>query len=584
MIVEALLYYVFNSWKNNLIVRLKRLRQPKYLLGGLVGRLYMWFAFLQPMVMGHPSRSASGIPAEFHDLAISIAALAGTVFILLAWVLPHERASLTFSEAEAAFLFPAPISRKTLIHFKLCKSQLGILFSALIFSLIGKSIGGGSFAVRVLGWWIVLSTINLHLLGSSFARTMLMDHGVSSRVRRIAVLAMAAVVMAVVLVWGWQTFPSAQIEKLKDLSSIASYLRHVLESGPLPYLLYPFKLIVRPYMAANAHDGLLALPPALAIMVLHYIWVIRSNVAFEESSLDASRKMAERITAMRSGNWAAAAKNAKPRRDPFRLKPVGMPAIALLWKNLVSAGTMFTSRIWLILLIYLTVFSFAMGGIARQENGLRAVITFIACFLVGFSFFMGPQVLRQDLRQDLLVTDILKQYPMPGWQIVFGEILTPVVILTAVQWLLIIVGGVFCPAKMIDLEFTFGLRIAICLGAGILLPFFNLVALSIPNTAVLIFPAWFQFGKDAARGFETIGQQMILFFGQLLVFVAVLLPAIVVGGLVFFVANFLAGNIVALLATSLATAMVLALEALVLFRSLGKRFERFDLSAELKNS
>ena len=56
---------------------------------------------------------------------------------------PNERAALTFTEAEVAFLFPAPVSRRTLIHFKLLKSQLGILFATLIFSLLTNRFGRG---------------------------------------------------------------------------------------------------------------------------------------------------------------------------------------------------------------------------------------------------------------------------------------------------------------------------------------------------------------------------------------------------------------------------------------------------------
>ena len=67
-----------------------------------------------------------------NDLPQTACALFLMFALLLAWILPHSRAALAFTEAEVAFLFPAPISRKTLIHFKLLKSQTAILFSALL--------------------------------------------------------------------------------------------------------------------------------------------------------------------------------------------------------------------------------------------------------------------------------------------------------------------------------------------------------------------------------------------------------------------------------------------------------------------
>ena len=88
------------------------------------------------------------------------------------------------------FCFRRPSRRRTLIHFKLLRSQLGIFFSALLFTLFSRRFGGNAW-IHALGWWLILSTLNLHFLGSSFARTMLLDHGVSNRLRRLLVFGLA---------------------------------------------------------------------------------------------------------------------------------------------------------------------------------------------------------------------------------------------------------------------------------------------------------------------------------------------------------------------------------------------------------
>src|SRR5689334_3849550 len=123
----ALLYLQFCSLKNRLLVRIKRLRQPKYLVGAMVGALYFYFYFFR-YLFALPGRPATrlnlGVAAE--NLALFEALGAAVLFLavlLLGWVLPHERAALAFSEAEVAFLFPAPITRRGLIHFKLLRSQ-----------------------------------------------------------------------------------------------------------------------------------------------------------------------------------------------------------------------------------------------------------------------------------------------------------------------------------------------------------------------------------------------------------------------------------------------------------------------------
>ena len=139
-------------------------------------------------------------------------ALALFVIVLLAWIIPHERAALTFTEAEVAFLFPAPVTRRNLIHYKLIRSQMRIFFSVVILTCSP----GGSAAIRLihaLGWWLILSTLNLHFLGSSFTRTLLLDRGISNWLRRLLVLGLAAAMAAGVWLWAKQTLPAIEFRR-----------------------------------------------------------------------------------------------------------------------------------------------------------------------------------------------------------------------------------------------------------------------------------------------------------------------------------------------------------------------------------
>ena len=46
MIAGAQFYYQRQSWRNRLLTRIRRLRQPKYLFGAIVGGLYFyWYIF-----------------------------------------------------------------------------------------------------------------------------------------------------------------------------------------------------------------------------------------------------------------------------------------------------------------------------------------------------------------------------------------------------------------------------------------------------------------------------------------------------------------------------------------------------------
>jgi hypothetical protein len=579
MIAGALFYYQRHWWFNRLLTRLRRLRQPKYLFGAIVGGIYFYWYFFR--TLGRGGRSA-GIALDYQDVAQGIASLLLLVAVLLAWILPQSRAALSFSEAEVAFLFPAPIGRKTLIHFKLLKSQTVILFSAIFVTLIGRRWNGGDFLLRALGWWIIFATLNLHSLGCSFARTKLMDRGLSNWLRCILILAAVGLVVAGIVLWVRYTLPlPPAMEGNPDLAQLGRYANDVLHSGPIPWLLLPFRLVIAPCLAPSAGQFLLALGPALAVMALLYWWVIHSNVAFEEASVELSRKTAERVAAVRSGNWQTARKPKKPGRSPFRLRPTGLPAVALVWKNLTSAGRLVTTRAW-IFLIWIVIFAgFALHSQTRQAGGVGAGLAFFALMLAAFSLFWGPQMLRNDLRQDLPATDVLKMFPMPGWQVVLGEVLAPAAILAAVQWLLLLAGWILFPDQFNGHSITLGQRTCFAVAAAIVLPCVDLIALLIPNAAVLFFPAWFQLGKDGPRGFETTGQQLILMFGQLLVLALSLLPAAAVFAIILLLTSRLVPAAPGVLLGGVPAAALLLVEAGFGIRLLGLVFERFDLSAEI---
>jgi ABC-2 type transport system permease protein len=289
------------------------------------------------------------------------------------WIIPHERAALMFTEAEVAFLFPAPVGRRTLLHFKLLKSQGAILLSALFMTLIGRW-GGGNSLIRAAGWWGLLSIVNLHLLGSSFARTMLLERGISNWRRRVLILGGAGLAAAGVILWARQALPPPpdfSNPGAKAVPALTDYAGLLFQSGPLPWLLAPFRWAVAPLLAVNTKQFCLALGPLLGLIALHYWWIMRANVAFEEASVEMSRKLADRIAAMRAGNWQATSKPAKAKRPPFTLRPEGWPAAAIFWKNLISAGQFFTGRAWFFL-IWIAVLAGMIARPSAQHSGEAA--------------------------------------------------------------------------------------------------------------------------------------------------------------------------------------------------------------------
>jgi hypothetical protein len=307
--------------------------------------------------------------------------------------------------------------------------------------------------------------------------------------------------------------------------------------------------------------------------------VIRANVAFEEASVEVSRKTAEKIAAVRSGKWQGTDRKFKIRRPPFKLRSTGSPAIALLWKNLISAGQAFTLRVWIILASVGIGLCIGLGQSLAGGN-LPSALGMAAGMLCIWTLFLGPQIFRQDFRQDLPLADLLKAYPMRGWQIALGELLAPAVILTGVQWVLLLIATLLSVQGTLAPLGRSGMMAA-CFGAALIAPMLNLITLQIPNASVLLFPAWFQAGKAGAQGIEATGQRIIFMFGQLLIFLLALVPAAIVFALVFFLLKIWLDLAIALPAASAAAALVLAAEGALGLLVLGRLFERFDVSAEI---
>ena len=112
----------------------------------------------------------------------------------------------------------------------------------------------------------------------------------------------------------------------------------------------------------------------------------------------------------------------------------------------------------------------------------------------------------------------------------------------------------------------------------------NLVTLQIPNAAVLLFPAWFQAGKEGPQGIEATGQRIVFVLGQVIVFVLTLIPAALpLAGVFLLELAFPAIQIPATVVIPfglIAAAVIIGAEAAVGLLLLGKIFDRFDVSAE----
>jgi hypothetical protein len=134
-------------------------------------------------------------------LLASAPAVAGLLLMASAtgaWLFPLDSGLLEFSDAELQFLFPAPVTRRQLLIHRLLRSQIGMLFGAIVIGLASPSAFGFTRLRISVGVWILLVTGKIYFTGVTLARARLAAG--SARIRRVAWLPLGVMIAALALV------------------------------------------------------------------------------------------------------------------------------------------------------------------------------------------------------------------------------------------------------------------------------------------------------------------------------------------------------------------------------------------------
>jgi hypothetical protein len=591
--IRALLYLKSTSLLNLVVHRIRRLRQPKYLVGAAVAAAYFYFVLWHRPGMGAMAGAGAvpGIGAGRQVGFAIICAFLGLLALLrigYAWISPPEKPGLRFSEAEIAFLFPAPVTRRALIHYRLLSAQIAILFTSVLVAFLFNRFGyiGGHRSLRALGWWVILSTYDLHLNGTNLTLCSLRESSRHFLLWRLAVVAAITLYIAAVFWSGIGPVEGFLSGASTAQAGSAHLMVQVALSPMLRWLTLPFRIVFGPYAAAGPGEFAVAMVPALLLLAVHYYWVSRTEARFEEGSIAlAERRAAIRAAAHRGEIPAIGGARPRALSGPFPLPPTGPPEIAFLWKNLLSIrSSLFTRRALTVFFIAMTaMFIGPLLSAHASSIGAEAMkkLVGVLCAMVAvYTIIVGPQLARQDLRNDLPNADLLKTYPMAGWRLALGELLAPTAILTAILWFMLLacawtIGGGDGPEWL-----TRGVRATAVVCLGLSAPLVCLIQLIVPNWMMVLMPGWYQASRSRAGGIETFGQRLMFGVIQLLFALAVIVPAAGAAWLIIFSSQWVLGTVPSVILAAAVVLPVLAGEAAIGLWWLGERFEKFDLSSE----
>jgi len=576
-VLRAFAYLRAMSAYNAVRSRLKRLRQPKYLIGALVMAGYVGVFMVGPLLLSHRPPSPPGA-SDGLVLFSGLAALGLFVAVATAWLLPGDRAALAFSEAEVAFLFPAPLSRVALINFSLLRSQIAIFLSAFLLAVVlgrGRGLPGNAWQ-HATALWLLMATLRLHFLGASFVHERLFEAGWQPWMRRLVGGVLLLGVVGGLVAWVAAHVRAPKAEDLVTGAAFGQWLRPVLEAPPADVVLMPFQWLVAPLFTGGSARWGWSLLPAFALLGLHYLWVVRSHVAFEEASIDRARQRAQRAQAFREGRPAFRLSGNTAGRPAFALTPRGPVPVAFLWQGLIAAGPAGRPRNAALLV---AVVACVIVGLAQTPWAV-AVASFAIPFfaLAAMAPLAGAMTAQRSLRDTLDRLDILKAMPLTGRQIALGQLLTPVFFVLSVQWVLLLASA--------TARLATGGSILGAVPAAIVLVLLSaplaMLILCLPFGGILLFPAWASAISSRGGGFEVAGQRILFGLMFMVGLFCIALPAVLLGGGLWLLATFLGVPNTGLVVGGLAATAVLVAELWLALRSLGHRIDRFDVSQELR--
>ena len=568
---SASLYIITHSARNRLRLRLRRLREPRYLIGAIAGAAYFYFTVFARLSgrrnLTRRRGVVSGAPVALLS-AVRAAAPAAIGLVLLvltavSWLVPFDPGLLDFSEAEVQFLFPAPVSRRWLLLHRMLRSQIGILFGSLTIALFTPSIAGYTRLRMAIAMWLLMSTAKVYTTGVSLSRARLTAS--NGRARRVAWLPVGALFAALALV-GWsvgRAFLAGPIVSPQD----ALIRIGTATSGAAHVVLWPFMALASPMFAEWPGRYLEALASSAAVLALCIAWVLKSDEAFQDAAAEVADRKAKQPPRQ--------ATQYRARGGGWTLAPTGRPEAAFVWKGVLQTLRVVDRRSLAriaAVIVSLTIAAASMG----RANGLASMIGALSLVASGFTILMAPQVVRVDMRQDLRHLEVLKTWPVRAASVIRGEMIWPGAMLTGAAWMAIVIA-VFLSATTLS-KAGLPLRMAIGGGAFALAPALIFAQLTVHNGVALIFPAWIPLGSQRPRGFDAMGQRLIMLGGTWLLLIVMALPGAIAGGIVWFALQFVVG-VAAIVPGALVCAVVLMIEVLLATEALGPAYEAIDLTA-----
>lgn len=469
-------------------------------------------------------------------------------YCLLTLLFSSGERAIYFAPAEVNFLFPGPFRRRQLLAYKLAGQLMGVAIMAVFMTAV-LSPQAARVEAGFVGLFLVL--VFLHLFAVAVALVMSTVGALAyNRSRRLAIAALAALIVAALLQEGREAL----------LLEPWDVLARVERSGAVQAVLSPLRWFLAAFTAERLWPDLLewaALGLAVDAALLAFVFALDAH--FLETAAASSARLYARIERMRRGGVGPAPRASSRKRAGLPMWPCWGGAGPIAWRQLTTARRDYPRMLAVLVVLGMPLLLALIVGRQDPDTGSRVIVVFEG-IVVGLTFFLTT-MLPFDFRADVERMAELKALPIRASRLAIGQLLAPVVLLTALQWTAL--GGL---ALWAGAAGDFFWAIAACA-----LPY-NALLFGVENLWCLLFPT--RWAPAAGFDLQATGRAVVLIFAKVAILALSAGLAAGVGAVAFFLSGF------RWMPALGAAWVVLAACAAGLVPFLALAFDRFDVARD----
>jgi hypothetical protein len=459
---------------------LRSLRTLKGAFLALVG-LSVFLPWLLAVILS-PTRGDAWLGRDLRDAGPALLLLYCVMNVLFS---TGERA-IYFPPAEVNLLFPGPFGRRELLSYKIVSTLIVSLPTALFMTL---ALHGYSswFAASFVGMLLIVLFMQLF---SMTINLLAVSVGARLYTRGRKLVAMLALLLGVALllhVGGsprqWQ--PRELMEKMLDAPAWK------IVTAPL-----------RSYFDVVAAERLwpdLVRPAALAALLnLVLVGVIFAlDAQYLEAAASASARTYARMQRLRRGGMGSG--EGLRRGGKVRLTLPMLPSLGgvgpIAWRQLTTALRGADRLLLLLLILGVALAAPMLANMRDEQENMLLVLAPVAVWLTLFLTTMLPF----DFRGDIDRLALLKSLPLPTWRLTIGQLLAPVLLMTALQGVgLSVVAWTSSPSEWL---------LPACLACAAFIPPINFLLFALDNLLFLLFPT--RLTAATPGDFQALGRNVL---------------------------------------------------------------------------